>query len=62
MTESNHLPVSVRPDQVFQYCRCGAVREKRWNLIAQVWEWEPWHVCKGCYTGMDCREKEVREE
>lgn len=56
MSDLPHQPMDDRPERVFQYCRCGAVRGKRWDPIEQAWKWEPWHVCKGCWTGMKCRE------
>lgn len=37
--------------QCFQHCLCGAVRGRGGDG-----QWEPWHVCPMCWTGLDCQE------
>lgn len=47
---SSHVPTPETLGNIYQYCRCGAVRRR----IATAYE--EWHVCHLCHTGLPCQE------
>lgn len=48
--------VVLYASEIYQYCRCGAVRMR---VPEKPGIWQDWHVCKLCSTGLSCADPEV---